>query len=261
MVFYGSPMKKLISILMGIALVSAGSAFGQNAAEELVPVEGTCKAAEQRFPDKYAKFSKLKNVGRGQRTQRVTLLVKDRSAGLFIEATLQEIDLDNDGICDLVVTTRDPIGSGGDSDVLTSLYFSGNGPAWKRIGAASAQKSDLPSELDLMKSPDDANYAFSEFVAIRHRPSGRTYLVAWNHERVANGQPGYAILELNEGKIALHPLDKWNPPGAPIYAYFKTMKTPDGGKLFEPQIEAGELRFLCQKVPTRPDRPPPPFCK
>lgn len=231
-------MNPFIYLLAGAALLSSVNAVATpDAPKEFEALLGPCAPAKPRFPERYAALGNLKNASAKARIHTVPLLAKDPQAGLFVEATLEEIDLDQDGVCDLVATVRDPIGTGGDSDVLGTIYLARPGQPWKRVGAASAGPGDLPSSLDLVKFPADAAYVFSEFAAIRGVSGSRRYLVTWNHERVANGTAGYAVYELDVRKGLLHPLDKRKAPGAQVYAFFKTLRNADGVALFDPRLE------------------------
>lgn len=204
-----------------------------------------CAPQKPRFPPAYGKFPELDKAASGERTHAIVIAQKHADSGLNVEAMLQEIDLDGDGTCDVVVSVRDPISTGGDSDVLSTLYLARKG-SWLRVGAQSAEKTDRPAQLDLIKAPTDNNFIFSDFAALRHRSTNRTYLVTWSHERVANNPSGYQVLEL-AARGTLRALDKWTGAGADIYASFKTIKSSTGNSLFDPEVEAKELAIVCHQ--------------
>ena len=199
----------------------------------LGPAQDTCKSQAPRFPDIY-RYPTLIKAGVGERLHRVGILTKSADLNLNIDAALEEVDLDADGICDIVVTVSDPIGSGGDADVLSTVYLARN-HHWLRIGAKSAKK-DIPTDLDVGKFPEDADFSFSEFIALRQISSNKSYFVAWSHERIANGFGGYKVFELDfSGRLIV--LNNWNGVGAQIYQWFKTLRGPAGNLVFDPDIE------------------------
>jgi hypothetical protein len=108
-----------------------------------------CTPQKPRFPPAYGKFSELGKAASGERTHAIAQ--KHADSGINIEAMVQEIDLDGDGACDVVVSVRDPISTGGDSDVLSTLYLARKG-RWLRVGAQSAKKTDRPAQFDLIQA-------------------------------------------------------------------------------------------------------------
>ena len=217
-------------------------------AAAFVPVSEGCNIHDPHFPELYARIAALRNSEPTERQHLVVLAVKDKEANLNVEATLHEIDLNGDGTCDLVVTTRDPLDTGGDSEVLSTIYIAQRG-GWLRIGARSAVKANYPSELDIAKFPDDENFAFSGYVSMRDQKTGKPYLVTWHVDRIVNGFEGYRILEVDMGAGTLRDVGKWSPPGIEIYKIFKTLKAESGkGMIFEPSVEATELRRICKQL-------------
>ena len=238
------------------ALLCLVATFGLSANVSAEPeavyrvVSPACQPQKPRFPAAYAKLAALRAAGKSERTHDVDLAVKDAQANLNVEATVHEIDLDADGVCDDVVVVLDPIGTGGDADALTTFYIAGKN-GWKRIGARSAA-SDRPVDLDLIKAPADQDFAFSDFAVMRRADQPRTFIVAWRHDRITNGFAGYRIFELDPHALALRAVDKWNDEGARIYADFKLAHDADGALLYEPDRESAELRGLCTAASNSP---------
>ena len=76
-----------------------------------------CALAAPRFPANYAKSAALRKAADMDRSHTISLGSKKGQVGADVEATLHEVDevdLNCDGVCDLVVTVRDPVSSGGD---------------------------------------------------------------------------------------------------------------------------------------------------
>jgi hypothetical protein len=143
------------------------------------------------------------------------------------------------------VLVSDPIGSGGDRDMLSTVYLADKG-LWQRIGARTAGNSDLPSAIKTFASGDD-NFAFSDYAALRRPHQDKTYLVTSRDSRVANGFDGYRVQEIDRAAMILRPIDKWNGEGAKVYGAFKRSKDPRGYPLFKLQIESKELLALCEE--------------
>jgi len=150
-------------------------------------------------------------------------------------------------LMDQVIVVSDPVGTGGDRDVLATVYIANQG-TWRRIGARSAAKSDRPVDLITMRTPADGNFAFDEFVALRRPGETRTYLVAWAGARVSNGFVGYRVFEIEPAAGALVPVDKWKDDGAQLYAAFKSLSAADGRTVFDAEIESAELRLHCNST-------------
>lgn len=223
-----------------------GLVFAGSGSFELSLIERSCESQRPRFPASFRNHKDLRAVPALRRQHRAVLEVKDARARLHVEAQLIEIDLDRDGTCDLIITVRDPLSSGGDSEVLSTVYLA-QGGKWIRYGARSALKGDRPAELSLAKYPEDENYEFADFTALEQ--GEKTYIVAWRYERVLNGFDGYRILELDRRAGRLQPIDKWSSPGIEIYRFFKTLKVEGGSGLrFDTLVEAAELRSACASL-------------
>jgi len=227
------------------ALAASNSVHAQAAPAAYQIVDDSCQPQKPRFPARYANFRALRGAAATERGYRVALATKDAQAHLAIEAEIQEIDLNGDGICDQIVIASDPIGTGGDHVVLATIYIARKGH-WQRIGAHPTAKSDAPAYLDTMRSPKDQPFVFGALEALRRPREARTFLVVWTaDQRVSNGFYGYRILEVDQAAGRLVPVDKWNDEGALIYADFKRAADVQGHAIFDAEIEGTELRFGC----------------
>ena len=192
------------------ALVASSAVQAQAAPAGYQIVGDTCQPQKPRFPARYAHFRALRGAAAVDRLHLVALATKDAEAHLDVEAQIQEIDLNGDGICDQIVFVSDPIGTGGDHYVLATIYIARKG-RWQRIGARSAAKSDSPADLYTMTPPKDEQFVFGTAEALRRPGGARTFLVVWTaDQRVSNGYNGYRILEVNQAVGSLVAVDKWN---------------------------------------------------
>lgn len=207
-------------------------------------VSGACKVQKPRFSSRYANYKGLRDAARDEREHLANIAVKDAQASMFVQASMRELDLTGNDTCDDIVVVSDPVSSGGDRDVLATVYVANNG-LWHRVGAASATRTDGPSELDTRRSPADATFAFDEYVALRRPGWTKTYLIAWHSERVTNGFAGYRVLEIDLAASTLRLIDKWTGEGSKVYAAFKQTKDTPSAESFDSAIEAQELRELC----------------
>src|SRR5689334_6054055 len=106
----------MIRLLMLIVIMSVhGFVPARERQSEFAIIPGGCQLQNPRFPVPYGRHKDLLGVPVSERLHRDVLDIKDEEANLHVEATLHEIDLDRDGTCDLIITIRDPITSGGDS--------------------------------------------------------------------------------------------------------------------------------------------------
>lgn len=239
-------------LLRQVAFVGlCGATLAEAAPAGFAMVSDDCRLAAPRFPASYAKRAELRKASGADRLHTVSLGSKKDEVGANVEATLHEIDLNGDGVCDLVVTMRDPVSSGGDSDVLSTVYLAGN-RTWKRLGAVTAKRDDLPSSLDLTKSAQDEDYAFSDHAVLRDLAANRTYLIGWHSERVTNGFDGYRLYEMDAAKGELRVVDKWTGDGAKTYAAFKSLSAGPAQR-FDANVEADELRAVCPQAGTKSD--------
>lgn len=235
--------RTLVLFILGtLAALDCAQAQAEPADYRLIA--DTCQLQRPRFPAGYAKYEGLRTAAKVERAHRAILATKDAQAGLQLEAAVRELDLTGNGVCDTIMVVSDPIGSGGDRDVLTTIYLTGKA-RWQRIGARSAAHSDLPSDVNTIASPADADFAFSDYAALRRPGQAKTYLVAWHAQRVTNGFDGYRVFEIDRAAATLRPVDKWTGEGAKVYAAFKRFKDTRGFARFDPEIEADELREVC----------------
>ena len=198
-----------------------------------------CAVQTPRFPRAYAKVAARRNAPNGAREHSVPLSAKGKPGepadNLQIWADVSEVDLDGDGTCDLIATVLNQLSSGGDSAALTTLYLARRG-GWRRIGPSTVADETRSTEIDVVKAQDDENYQFSEAVAVRH---GYTpILVAWRSSRIVDGFDGYRVLQLDEGRRRLVPLDRRRDVGAAVWRWFTATDrfdhetdalAPDGG--------------------------------
>lgn len=240
-------MHRILGLFIFGTLAALDCAQAQTEPADYRLVTDACQPQSPRFPVGYAKYEGLRSAARDERAHRAVMATKDAQTGLQLEVAVRELDLTGDGVCDDIMVVSDPIGSGGDRDVLATVYLSGKG-RWQRLGARSAVKSDRPSELNTIASPADANFAFSDYAVLRRAGETKTYLVAWHEERVTNGFLGYRVFEIDSAAATLRPIDKWTHDGAKVYAAFKATKDSRGAMLFDPAIEVGELRALCGHI-------------
>lgn len=201
--------------------------------------EPLCRPQATRLPPLYARLTAKAPLPADERLHLRQLAAKGAEG---VEVSLQEIDLSGDGGCDLVATVRDPLSSGGDSDVLTTLYLAKPPSGWQRVGAASARRDDRPASLDLVGHGDDAQFAFSEFRRVALPGDATVYLVAWHSERIANGFDGYRVFALDRREARLRPLDRWTGKGSAVYQAFKATGVAGG---FDARVEQDEVRRLC----------------
>lgn len=223
------------------------------AAPDVVLVDGPCRLHKPRWPEGYASLPALRNVSPNWREHSFKLFDKGEPSeptfGLEVWADLKEIDVDADGVCDLVVTVKDAVSTGGDYTPLTTLYLARKN-GWLRVGARTT-KRDLPAYVDPAKLASDKNYMFADYVLVKSQASTKPYLIAWNSGRSQGGFRGYRIFEVDTAEARLRSVDKWNGPGAVLYSAFKSLKIeePPGTMLFDPNIEAIELLLECDRVP------------
>lgn len=241
----------MILFRFALPLVLLGAFANTQAATErgdyqIVPE--ACTPQKPRFPKAYAKFPAVRLGAMNERYRQFKVDDKIPDSGLSIEARLQEIDLTGNGTCDLIVIIGDLISTGGDSAELATLYLADKGK-WLRIGARSA-KSDLPSNVDTMHAPTDANFEFSEYLVMRRPEGGPTYLIAWRSGRVTNGFMGFRIYEIDPSRAELRLVDKWNGKGAEVYAAFKNARYPGNRwESYGQDAETEELHELCKTPP------------
>ncbi len=201
--------------------------------------ERACRPQSARLPPLYARLAIKAPLPANERLHLRPLATKGAEG---VEVSLQEIDLSGSGVCDLVATVRDPLSSGGDSDVLTTIYLAKPPSGWQRVGAASARRDDRPASLDLVSHRDDEKFAFSEFRRVALPGDAGVYLVAWHGERIANGFDGYRVFVLDRGEAALRPLDRWTGQGQDVYRTFNASGVAGG---FDSLVEQQELWRLC----------------
>jgi hypothetical protein len=224
----------------------------QGAAPDITIASDRCHVQTPRLPKRYFSYPALHKVPINERNYSTKLFSKARKPsepgfGLEVWAQFEEMDIDGDSICDLLVTTHNYLSSGGDSDALSTVYLAtSNG--WSRIGAKTAEKTDLSTELDSLKVSSDENYEFSDHIVIRLKETGKSYIIAWHYGRVANGFSGYRILEVDRINDVMKNIDKWNGVGAQIYQWFRSSKNHTGTNLFDADLEADELRQKCRDV-------------
>jgi len=150
-----------------------------------------------------------------------------------------KLDINGDGICDWFVTASSPLSSGGDSDILNTLYFGRKNKKWQRLGAEIP--NTLPDELGWGKASDQRDdYTFSSetpFV-LWDKKSKISYFIGYFYTRTYGKpyQKGYEIYIWNAEQNNLQELDKWEKGSAAekVYAYFKQHGAVD------PTIEDGE---------------------
>jgi hypothetical protein len=201
--------------------------------------EPMCRPQATRVPPLYARLAAKPPLQANERLHLRQLAAKGAQG---VEVSLQEIDLSGRGGCDLVATVRDPLSSGGDSDVLTTIYLAKPPSGWQRIGAASARRDDRPASLDLVGHGDDAQFAFSEFRRVTLPGDATIYLVAWHGERMVNGFDGYRVFALDRREARLQLLDHWAGKGGEVYRAFKAGGVGGG---FDVLVERQELRRRC----------------
>lgn len=237
------------SLSAALAVLATLSTFASWA----VPAQAAaCTLGAPRLPAHYARLPGARQLPVFEREHRLDLTRRPAKDAKQIEARIEERALGADSRCDLVVTVSELISSGGDADVLSTLYLARPGGDWQRVGAASARHDDSPSLLNLVHKPNDELFVFSDWQALmlRDRP-GFSYLVTWSHERVANGARGYRLLELDRGAATLRSLDIWEGMGAKVYTHYKSLKSDDG-RAFDPTIEQAELRQRCTDTGVKP---------
>lgn len=265
-------MKKIYSIIISALLTAMGAHVSAqiphmtNRVPECHVIEG------HYFPEKYIKLAKrhkefswtLKVSGN---TRDVSGNGWERIDGssLFNAFLFSRIDVNNDGNCDWYVTALAPLSTGGDRDILNTIYLSQKN-GWSRIGASIPD--DMPDELGAGKSTtEQKHYLFGEDIAVIHDLADNiNYLITAFYERdiQRDGKPGYRIFAWDKRIRTLALLDKWEPgsKAAAVYAYFKSngaSSTTISGKVgddgidrFDPAIEAFELQQACN--PDSPQR-------
>jgi len=211
-----------------------------------------CTPAGARLPPNYARLPGANKLPAQEREHRLELSGGTARDAKKVEVQIEERALGADGRCDLIISVRELISSGGDSDVLSTVYLTRPDGGWQRVGAVSARRDDRPSSLDLMRQPADERFAFSDWqvLTLKEHP-GLSYLMTWNHDRVANGARGYHLLELDRSAATLRSLDIWQDVGAKVYAQFKQLKSEDG-RGFDPYVEQAELRLRCAGIAAKP---------
>ncbi|MEO6279417.1 hypothetical protein [Roseateles sp.] len=219
------------------ALLLAAALLGGNAVA--AAAEPACRPQATRLPPLYAKAATKPPLPADERLHLRQLAAKGAEG---VEVSLQEIDLSGSGACDLVATVRDPLSSGGDSDVLTTIYLAKPPSGWQRVGAVSARRDDRPASLELVGHGEDAQFAFSEFRRVTLPGDATVYLVAWHGERIANGFDGYRVFLLDRREARLRPLDRWAGKGREVYQAFKAGGAASG---FDARVEMDEIRRLC----------------
>jgi len=150
-----------------------------------------------------------------------------------------KLDINGDGICDWFLTASSPLSSGGDRNVLNTLYLGSRNKKWHRIGAE--MPNHKPDILGAGKSNDQQDdYTFSSetpFV-LWDKKSKISYFIGYFYTRTYGkpDQKGYEIYIWNAEQKNLQELDKWEKGSAAekVYAYFKQHGAVD------PTIEEGE---------------------
>jgi len=201
--------------------------------------EPACRPQTRRLPPLYASQVVKAPLPVNERLHLRQLAAKGAE---WVEVSLQEIDLSGSGVCDLIATVRDPLSSGGDSDVLTTIYLAKPPSDWLRVGAISARRDDRPASLDLIEYGDDEQFTFSEVRKLTLPSDLTVYLVAWHDERIANGFDGYRVFALDRHEGRLRSLDRWTGKGQEVYLAFKAAGIAGG---FDSRVERDEMRHLC----------------
>lgn len=225
-----------------------------------------CQGDENHyFPDKYKKLAKRhKEFSWAMRVSANTRDISGNGwervdgSSLFNAFLFSRLDVNNDGNCDWYVTALAPLSTGGDRDILNTIYL-GQKNGWSRIGASIPD--DMPDELGAGKSTtEQKHYLFGEDIAIIHDLVDHiNYLITAFYERDVqrDGKPGYRIFVWDNRVKTLKLLDKWEPgsKAAAVYAYFKSngaSSTTTSGKVgqagierFDPTIEKFELQQAC----------------
>ncbi len=178
-------------------------------------------------------------------------------ARLYNWHTFAKIDINGDGTCDWFLTSLAPYSSGGDSDVLNTLYM-GASTGWRRVGAEIAESK--PDVLGAGASNyQQAQFAFSSDapLIVWDESNKAPYLIGWFDTRHSTGrqdQEGYHVYRWSKIKNNLEELDKWvpNSTAAQVYTYFKQHGAVNIAQTgisriseFDPLIEQSEFDNRC----------------
>ena len=150
-----------------------------------------------------------------------------------------KLDINGDGICDWFVTASSPLSSGGDSNVLNTLYLGSRNKKWRRIGAEIPNhKPDILGAGRSNDQQDDYTFSSETPFVLWDRKSKISYFIGYFYTRTYGKpyQKGYEVYIWNAEQKNLQKLDKWEKGSAAekVYAYFKQHGAVD------PIIEEGE---------------------
>lgn len=174
--------------------------------------------------------------------------------------TFSKLDLDGDGVCDWLVTMFAPYSTGGDRDVLNTLYLGSPG-GWNRIG--SSIPKNRPDGLgwgDSINQQRDFSFSSEDPLVILDKGSQTRYIIGYFNYRAYSGkfdQGGYYIYVWDAHAKTLRELNKWKPgsAAAQVYDFFKrhgAVDPTETGKsriqAFDPEIEKYEFRRYCSPM-------------
>lgn len=225
----------------------------------------TCKMSPGKpLPAKYYELAKKWKEFRWVRSVQSGDLLADgggneRADGsrMYDWYTFGKLEMNGDGICDWFLTSLAPLSTGGDSEVLNTLYL-GSPSGWSRVGARIPD--DKPDGLGWGNAwNEQANFAFSSDapVSIWDQKNRTTYFIGWydgrRYGRRFNDR-GYRIYRWDKPRNTLQELDKWEPgsPATQVYAFFRqhgAVDTTQSGKdrivTFDPNFENTEFVLGC----------------